>query len=70
MKLTIEEFEGMCEKAGVKKESLCDTVFTRQFKEEKEHKIIPINPDKFDEILIRIGRKKQNSKEIKEVKGK
>jgi hypothetical protein len=38
-------------------------------KEEKEHKIIPINPDKFDKILIKIGRKKQNSKkEIKEVK--
>jgi len=68
MKLTIEEFEGMCEKAGVKKESLCDTVFTRQFKEEKEHKIIPINPEKLNEILIKIGRrKKPNPKEIKEV---
>jgi len=37
-------------------------------KEEKEHKTIPINPDKFDEILIGIGRKKPNPKEIKEVK--
>jgi len=27
-----EEFEEMCKKAGVKKEALCDTVFTRQFK--------------------------------------
>jgi hypothetical protein len=37
--------------------------------EEKEHKVIPINPDKFDEILIGIGRrKKQNPKEIKEEK--
>lgn len=36
--------------------------------EEKKHKVIPINPDKFDQILIRIGRKKQNlKKEIKEV---
>ena len=26
------EFEKMCEKAGIKKEALCDTVFTRQFK--------------------------------------
>jgi hypothetical protein len=34
--------------------------------EEKEHKVIPINPDKFDEILIKIGRKKQNpNKEVK-----
>jgi len=36
-------------------------------KEEKESKRIPINPEKLDEILITIGRKKQNSKEIKEV---
>lgn len=28
------EFEKMCQKAGVKKESLCNTVFTKQFKEE------------------------------------
>ena len=27
-----KEFEEMCQKANVKKESLCDTVFTRQFK--------------------------------------
>ena len=37
-------------------------------KEEKEHKRIPINPEKLNEILITIGRKKQNSKEIKGVK--
>ena len=36
-------------------------------KEEKESKRIPINPEKLNEILITIGRKKQNSKEIKEV---
>jgi len=28
-----KEFEEMCKKAGVKKEALCETVFTRQFKE-------------------------------------
>jgi len=37
-------------------------------KEEKESKRIPINPEKLNEILITIGRKKQNSKEIKEAK--
>ena len=36
-------------------------------KEEKESKRIPINPEKLNEILIKIGRKKPNSKEIKEV---
>jgi len=35
--------------------------------EEKEHKTIPIDPDRFNKILVRIGRKKLNSKEIKEV---
>ena len=36
---------------------------------EKEHKIIPINPEKLNEILIKIGRrKKPNPKEIEEVK--
>ena len=30
------EFEEMCKKAGIKKEMLCDTVFTRQFKKEKD----------------------------------
>jgi len=34
------EFEKMCQKAGVKKESLCDIVFTRQFKEAKKTKSI------------------------------
>ena len=32
-----------------------------------KHKVIPINPDKLNKILIKIGRKKQNSK--KEIKG-
>ena len=27
-----KEFKEMCEKAGVRKESLCETIFTRQFK--------------------------------------
>ena len=36
---------------------------------EEEGKVIPIDPEKFDEILIKIGRrKKPNPKEIKEVK--
>ena len=36
---------------------------------EMKHKTIPINPEKLDEILIGIGRrKKPNPKEIKEVK--
>ena len=26
-----KEFEKMCQKAGVKKSALCDTIFTRQF---------------------------------------
>jgi len=26
-----KEFEKMCQKAGVKKDALCDTIFTRQF---------------------------------------
>ena len=33
------EFEEMCKKAGVKKEALCDTVFTRQFKETDKMRI-------------------------------
>ena len=44
--------------------------------EEKEHKTIPINPDRLDQILKRIGRRKLDNnetydslkKEIKEVK--
>jgi hypothetical protein len=32
--ITKAAFEEMCKKAGVKKEALCDTVFTRQFKVE------------------------------------
>jgi len=53
-----KEFDAMCRKAGVKKGVLCDTVFTRQFKEEKEQKTIPINPARFDQILKGIGRRK------------
>jgi len=30
-----EEFEEMCSQAGVKREALCDTIFTRQFKNER-----------------------------------
>jgi len=38
---------------------------------EMKHKTIPIDPGKFDEILIKIGRKKKpNLKEIKEVKSR
>ena len=59
-----EEFDEMCNRAGVKKEVLCDTVFTRQFKEKKQYKKIPINSDRFDQILIKIGRKKHDPKTI------
>lgn len=31
--MKFEEFDKMCQKAGIRKEALCDTVFTRQFKE-------------------------------------
>jgi len=31
----IMEFDKMCERAGVKKEALCDTIFTRQFKQKE-----------------------------------
>ena len=34
----IMEFDKMCERAGVKKEALCNTIFTRQFKQ-KEGKL-------------------------------
>lgn len=34
------EFEKMCQKAGVKKEALCDTVFIRQFRGVKKVKSI------------------------------
>ncbi|MBA7613413.1 hypothetical protein ES703_20662 [subsurface metagenome] len=44
-----DEFEKMCQKAGVKKEALCDTIFTRQFKKEVD-KIIS---DRVDNIDIR-----------------
>ena len=63
-----KEFDAMCRKAGVKKEVLCDTVFTRQFKEEKEYKTIPINPARFDQIVKGIGRRKLGKTIIK-VKG-
>jgi len=53
-----EEFDEMCNRAGIKKEMLCDTVFTRQFKEKKQYKKIPINPECFNRILKKIGRKK------------
>jgi len=59
-----KEFDEMCRKAGVKKEVLCDTVFTRQFKEKKQYKKIPINSDRFNQILIKIGRKKHDPKTI------
>ena len=39
-------------------------IYIRANTESKIKRTIPINPDRFDEILIRIGRKKQNSKEI------
>lgn len=29
-----KEFEKMCQRAGIKKDILCDTIFTRQFKKE------------------------------------
>ena len=44
-----DEFEKMCQKAGVKKEALCDTIFTRQFRKEVD-KIIS---DRVDNIDIR-----------------
>jgi len=44
-----DEFEKMCQKAGVKKEALCDTIFTRQFKKEVD-KIIS---DRVNNIDIR-----------------
>ena len=53
-----KEFDEMCRKAGVKKEVLCDTVFTRQFKEKKQYKKIPINSELFHQILKKIGREK------------
>ena len=59
-----KEFDEMCRKAGVKKEVLCDTVFTRQFKDKKQYKKIPINSDRFHQILIKIGRKKHDPKTI------
>ena len=34
------EFEEMCQRAGIKKEALCDTIFTRQFKGVKKMKSI------------------------------
>ena len=37
-KLDKKEFEKMCQKAGIKKEALCDTIFTRQFKGKKIQK--------------------------------
>jgi len=85
-----KEFDEMCNRAGIKKEMLCDTVFTRQFKEEeltpeqesligddayhekklaedivkgeKQYKKIPINHELFEQILIKIGRKKWRKK--------
>ena len=33
-RLKEQEFEDMCRIAGIKKEYLCDTIFTRQFKKE------------------------------------
>ena len=62
--MNTKEFDEMCRKAGLKKEVLCDTVFTRQFKEKKQYKKIPINPNRFDQILIKIGRKKHDPKTI------
>lgn len=55
--ITLDEAQKVCERRKN---------FRRYFKD--GHKTIPINPEKFEEILIRIGRKKQKSnKEIKEV---
>jgi len=34
--ISLKEFQEMCNKAGIKREALCDTVFTRQFKKEGE----------------------------------
>jgi len=34
------EFEKMCQRAGIKKEALCDTVFTRQFRDVKKIKSV------------------------------
>ena len=42
-----KEFEKMCQKAGVKKEALCDTIFTRQF-DKKTGKIITNQVDSID----------------------
>jgi hypothetical protein len=42
-----KEFEKMCQKAGVKKEALCDTIFTRQFNKETD-KIITNQVDSID----------------------
>jgi len=109
-----KEFDAMCRKAGIKKEMLCDTVFTRQFKEEnkmddwgidelinkggvmiltpeqedliceanqekkleeeiakkiKKCKVIPINPERFDQILKGIGRRKLGKTTIKVKRG-
>jgi len=61
--MVTKEFDEMCRKAGVKKEVLCDTVFTRQFKKKKQYKKIPINPNRFDRILKKIGRKKLDDNE-------
>jgi len=97
--MVTNEFEEMCNRAGVKKEILCDTVFTRQFKEEeltpeqesligddayhekkleeeiakkiKKCKVIPINSDRFDRILKKIGRKKLDDNETySDIQGK
>jgi len=55
------------EKLTSEQEDLINDCHEKQLMEEEE-KVIPINPDKFDEILIGIGRKKPNPKKIKEVK--
>ena len=38
-----DEFKKMCQKAGVKKEALCDTIFTRQFNKEVDKIINQVN---------------------------
>jgi hypothetical protein len=48
------EFQKMCEKAGIKKEALADTVFTRQFK----------GIDKESKSLDRLDRYKMNEKDF------
>ena len=69
------EFQKMCEKAGIKKEALADTVFTRQFKgidkESKEtgEKIQAntralIKEWKKDDMAKSLGRYKINEKDF------